>query len=83
MLHMPEGPSVQDVDVSGQMNANRNVETGLSQIWWSILRNGGCQRPDDSRELVLDVGANFGYYALYAASLGCRCAFFETWDPPR
>ena len=66
-------PHVQDVDVSGQMSVNRNVETGLSQIWWTVLRNGGCLRPDDSRGLVLDVGANFGYYALYAASLGCRC----------
>ena len=23
--------------------------------------------------LVLDVGSNFGYYALYAAAHGCRC----------
>ena len=65
---------VQDVDVSGQMSVNRNVETGLSQIWWTVLRNGGCLRPDDSRGLVLDVGANFGYYALYAAAHGCRYA---------
>ena len=59
--------------MSGQMSVNRNVETGLSQIWWTVLRNGGCLRPDDSRGLVLDVGANFGYYALYAAAHGCRC----------
>ena len=28
--------------------------------------------------LVLDVGANFGYYALYAATLGCRVV---AWEP--
>lgn len=27
---------------------------------------GKCIRPDGSRALVLDVGANFGYFALYA-----------------
>jgi len=27
--------------------------------------------------LVLDVGANFGYYSLYAATLGCRVLAFE------
>ena len=46
-------PAAQDVDVSGQMWSNGNVETGLSQIWWTILRNGGCLRPDDERGLVL------------------------------
>lgn len=33
-----------------------------------------CVQPDGSRRLVVDVGANFGYYTLMAASLGCRWA---------
>ena len=43
----------------------------LPQIF-SALLNGSCVRPDGSRALVLDVGANFGYFSLYAAKLGCR-----------
>jgi hypothetical protein len=32
----------------------------------------GCIKPDGTRRLFLDVGANFGWYSVYAASLGCR-----------
>jgi hypothetical protein len=31
-------------------------------------------REDGSRQLFLDVGANFGWFAVMAASMGCRCA---------
>lgn len=43
------------------------------QIFYEVLRKG-CIRPDGSRALVLDVGANFGYFSVYAALLGCRYA---------
>ena len=36
-----------------------------------MLRDN-CVRPDGSRSLVVDVGANFGYFTVYAASMGCR-----------
>ncbi len=41
------------------------------QVFYEVLKNR-CVRPDGSRALVLDVGANFGYFAVYAALLGCR-----------
>ena len=45
------------------------------QVWWSVLgRNGGCRIKDGSRGLVLDIGSNFGYYAIYSAAIGCRYA---------
>ncbi len=33
---------------------------------------GGCVRRDGTRRLFLDVGANFGWYSVYAATMGCR-----------
>ncbi len=33
---------------------------------------GKCIRPDGTRQLIADVGSNFGWYSLYAAALGCR-----------
>lgn len=41
------------------------------QMWHKVLE-GKCKRSDGSPELVLDIGANFGYYSFYAASHGCR-----------
>ena len=62
-----------DVDVSGQMEHGGVVELGLTQMWYQALR-GSCIKPDGSPALVVDVGANFGWYSVYAATLGCRCA---------
>ena len=43
------------------------------QTWWSILgRGGACKKGTAAPGLVLDIGANFGYYALYSAAMGCR-----------
>ena len=143
----------QDVDVSGQMHFNANIELGLTQVrqhslclyqcppsaamhagcacstatlcfhdgahkckstcsqrcrrlnaaldtpvqvWYTLL-SGKCvevereqpmpgipekgrqQQPEQHlhRRLVADVGANFGYYSLYAAAHGCRRAFTQ------
>lgn len=64
-----------DIDVSKQMEAVGWVEAGLTQLWGHMLQTGqpaACMQQDGSRSLVLDVGGNFGWYTLYAASLGCR-----------
>ncbi len=45
--------------------------TPPSQVFHNVLKSS-CVRADGKRNLVLDVGANFGYYSLYAASMGCR-----------
>lgn len=55
----------------------RQHEAGgvAAQMWWNALgRNGGCRRSNGQRGLVLDVGSNFGYYAIYVAAMGCRLA---------
>ena len=88
-----------DVDVSGQLAADRVVERGLTQLWHARLADacgggdgggggGGAaarlpslsasRAPPPPPPLVLDVGANFGYYSLYAAALGCRAI---AWEP--
>lgn len=60
-----------DTDVSKFMHIVSLIEKGITQIFRDVLR-GSCVRSDGSRALVLDVGANFGYYSLYAAKMGCR-----------
>jgi hypothetical protein len=122
---MPYANHKQDVDVSGQMHFNGNIELGLTQVcrnlgehplscrdvsdqacnipmvwqsgptstcldsscsvvvqvWYSRLSGrcllagdgqSGAQTQHSSRRLVVDIGANFGYYSLYAAAHGCR-----------
>lgn len=62
-----------DVDVSAQMEYGGVVEMGLTQMWLLALKDHCIQR-GGKRALVLDVGANFGWYSMYAAKLGCRYA---------
>ncbi len=62
-----------DVDVSGQMEHGGVVEIGLTMMWYKALKDKCIQR-DGSRALVVDVGGNFGWYSIYAATLGCRYA---------
>lgn len=66
-----------DVDVSAQMEYGGIVEMGLTQMW-SLALKDHCIRHDGKRALVLDVGANFGWYSMYAAMLGCRVI---AWEP--
>lgn len=71
-----------DIDVSRQMvNTPGTFEPQMNRIWYEIL-DGACMGGDGSRGLVVDVGANFGYYTLLAASLGCRCGTGE-WERRR
>ncbi len=48
------------------------------QVVDEILGSNQCDRPGGARALVLDVGANFGYFALMAAMYGCRVI---AWEP--
>ena len=41
------------------------------QIFYKIFHNR-CVGKDGSRQLFLDVGANFGWFAVMAARMGCR-----------
>lgn len=44
------------------------------QAWYKTLKDK-CKTSDGKQGLVLDVGANFGYYTFYAAQHGCRQVF--------
>jgi len=83
---MPHTDPAADVDVSAQLARERVVERGLTQVWRARLESacGGdrgwsaASPPLPSPPLVLDVGANFGWYSIFAASLGCRVV---AWEP--
>jgi hypothetical protein len=51
-------------------------------IFRHILGNGVCDRAAPNN-LVVDVGANMGYFSAYAFVLGCRVASFEPNQNPR
>jgi FkbM family methyltransferase len=65
-----------DTDVSQNMESFAIVEAEISEIFIFILHNR-CIRPDGSRSLFVDVGANFGWFSILAASMGCRVLAFE------
>ena len=62
-----------DIDVSRAMQSMRSVEP-LYNLYWHRL----CAKCCANGGLMLDVGANFGYYSLLAAKLGCRVV---AWEP--
>jgi len=53
-----------------------------TSIFRHILGNGVCGRAAPNN-LVVDVGANVGYFSAYASALGCRVASFEPNQNPR
>ena len=59
--------------VSRSMDSGRAIEPAYNLFWRNLAStccaNGG---------LVLDVGSNYGYYALFAAKMGCRVI---AWEP--
>lgn len=59
--------------VSRSMDSGRAIEPGFA-LHWHRLTAAGCA----SGGLMLDVGSNFGYYALWAAVMGCRVI---AWEP--
>eukprot|EP00884_Botryococcus_braunii_P020612 jgi/Botrbrau1/7234/Bobra.0021s0018.1 len=79
-FRMPYTDDSKDIDVSKQMHVWGLVEMGLTQMWGRALQEGSpaaCLQPGGSRSLVVDVGGNFGWYTLYAATLGCRVMVWE------
>ena len=70
---MPFTDPRKDVDVSATMMSSRAVEP-LYNLYWHKLSAECCARGG----LMLDVGANFGYYSLLAAKMGCRVI---AWEP--
>ncbi|KAG2484627.1 hypothetical protein HYH03_016581 [Edaphochlamys debaryana] len=65
-----------DFDVSYHMESSGVVERGISIITYTLLKDR-CIKKDGSRALVVDVGANFGWFAVMAARLGCRVIGYE------
>jgi hypothetical protein len=47
--------------------------SGPRQVFYNILE-GRCVLPSGKRSLVVDIGANLGWFAIYSASLRCRWA---------
>lgn len=74
---MPYTDPSLDVDVSGQMAEVGLIEPGLTWVWHKLLKKG-CGGLHGARGLVLDIGANFGYYSLMSAAMGCRVV---AWEP--
>jgi hypothetical protein len=67
--------TTKQVDVSNSMRLNGVVEAAITSIFYQIFqekcdpaKNGG------KRGLFVDVGANFGWFSVLAAKMGCRCA---------
>ncbi|GAX77863.1 hypothetical protein CEUSTIGMA_g5305.t1 [Chlamydomonas eustigma] len=66
-----------DLDVSEVMERAGMVEGGITQIFHEVLKDQ-CILPNGKRALVLDVGANFGYFSVLSALYGCRVI---AWEP--
>eukprot|EP00798_Chlamydomonas_sp_ICE-L_P025661 gene25661-11326_t len=66
-----------DPDVSAMVEKYGALEGGVTRVMYEILE-GRCTTPGGQPAVVLDVGANLGYFALYAAKMGCRVI---AWEP--
>ena len=64
--------------MSSQLANVALLEPGFTWVWNNLLREGCAPRGGGRPGLVLDVGANFGYYSLLAAAMGCRVV---AWEP--
>ena len=70
---MPYTDPAQEWGVSHSMEAGRAIEPE-HLLYWEKLSNSCCARGG----LTIDVGANFGFYSLFSAALGCRSL---AWEP--
>ena len=70
---MPYTNPAVDYDVSRNMDSMRQVEP-VYNLYWHRLSAECCAKGG----LMLDIGSNFGYYAILAAKLGCRVL---AWEP--
>ncbi|GIL86305.1 hypothetical protein Vretifemale_14701 [Volvox reticuliferus] len=74
-----------DLDVSEQIERAGCMELGIVQVFRHVLSERCApfkaqtagSAAQGSAPLVVDVGANFGYFAMYAAMLGCRVVAVE------
>ena len=71
---MPYTDPRNDIDVSRSMASHSRSVEPLYNLYWHRL----CERCCKDGGLMLDVGANFGYYSLLAAKMGCRVV---AWEP--
>jgi FkbM family methyltransferase len=73
MSSIPGGPMEQWV-------CKNRGEVKVTRVMLSVLKQS-CAIPDGSEHgqkgLMLDIGANLGYYGLFALRLGCETLFFD------
>ncbi|KAG1672226.1 hypothetical protein FOA52_002927 [Chlamydomonas sp. UWO 241] len=65
-----------DYDVSNHYESGGLVEGSITKIFYQIFKEK-CLLPRGKRSLFVDVGGNFGWFSLLAASMGCRVVAFE------
>ncbi|GAB4819835.1 hypothetical protein N2152v2_006881 [Parachlorella kessleri] len=66
-----------DTGVSRSIYNDAMLDPEVTVLMHKILKQG-CIGPKGERRLVMDIGANFGYWTLFAASMGCRVV---AWEP--
>jgi hypothetical protein len=71
IMHSVRKPNVTEVTGSNRKCCN-STHLVCVQVVHEVLGAGQCVGEGGARALVLDVGANFGVFALYAAMEGCR-----------
>ena len=64
---MPYANPDVELGVSRSMRSLRAIEPA-NTMFWQALSEQCCARGG----VALDVGANFGYYSLFSAAMGCR-----------
>ena len=65
-----------DPDVSAMVWHYGALEGGITRVVHEILSDGRCLESNKVRTVV-DVGANLGYFSLYAAKYGCQVLAYE------
>ncbi|KAG2488218.1 hypothetical protein HYH03_013212 [Edaphochlamys debaryana] len=60
----------------GHVGPIRFLQAKDVQIMYTLMKDR-CIKKDGSRALFVDVGANFGWYSIMAARLGCRVIGYE------
>ncbi|GAX85608.1 hypothetical protein CEUSTIGMA_g13023.t1 [Chlamydomonas eustigma] len=66
----------QDTALSYHMEASQLIEKSASKIFFKLFEHH-CVKPDGTPSLFVDVGANFGWFSVLAAAMGCRVLAFE------
>lgn len=70
---------------SGMMRdiQHHGIWSPVETVLFHTILNNHCRNPDGSSRLVVDVGANAGFFTLLAATYGCRVLSFEPVVGPR